>query len=172
MCTTNNKVDRQICLLDQSIEEVETAIALASHPDSQPRRILSYTVTGRWLRPQIEPLPQPSSHPSGIHEPPTIGFPMFDRSHGKTNTTPVRKTRKGKKRKNAHGQRALQPPEIPTVGDLLVHTPDPNEPRYCYCNNVSYGAVRIVPLPPAFLKLTTYRRWCNAKTVQNVHMIG
>jgi len=65
------QVDRQIRLLDQSIEEAETVIALASHPDSQPRRILSYSVTGRWLRPQIESPPQPSDNKPGIHEPPT-----------------------------------------------------------------------------------------------------
>ena len=146
MGVTNNQVDRQIRLLDQSIEEVETIIALASHPDSQPRRILSYTVTGRWLRPQIEPLPQPSDRLSGTHEPPTIEFPVSDRSHGRAETTTVRRTKKGKKRKNVHGQHASQPPEISAVGDVAVHTPDPNEPRYCYCNNVSYGAVRVVSL--------------------------
>jgi hypothetical protein len=128
-------------------------IALASGPESQPRRILSYTVTGRWLRPQIEPLPQPSDHLSGTHEPPTAGFLMPDRSRGKTNTTSVRRTRKGKKRGDVHGQRVLQPPEVSTVGDVLVHTPDPNEPRYCYCKNVSYGAVRVVSLPSAFPNL-------------------
>jgi len=162
---TNDQVDRQIRLLDQSIEEVETMIALASHPDSQPRRILSYAVTGRWLRPQIEPLPQPSDQLSGTHEPPTIEFPVLDRSRGGTGTTSVRRTKKGKKRKNVHGQHTLQPPEILTVGDVVVHTPDPNEPRYCYCNNVSYGAVWVVSLSSTSLKLTTCHRWYNVKTV-------
>jgi len=166
-----SQVDRQIRFLDQSIEEAETTIALASHPDSQPRRILSYAVTGRWLRPQIEPL-QSTDQLSGTHEPPTIGFPAEVRSRGKTNATSLRKNRKGKKKKSAHGQRVLQPPEIPTAGDVLVHTSDPNEPRYCYCDNVSYGAVRVFSLPSAFLKLITHRRWCNVKTAQDVHMIG
>jgi len=136
-----DSVDRQIRLLDQSIEEVETIIASTSHPDSQPRRILSYMVTGRWLRPQIEPLPQPSDHVSGTQEPPTIELPMPDRSRGKTNTVSLRKNRKGKKRKNVHGQRALLPPETSTAGGVPVNAQDPNEPRYCYCNNVSYGAM-------------------------------
>jgi len=154
------------------MEEVETVIAFTSHPDSQPRRILSYTVTGRWLRPQIEPLPQPLDHQSGTREPPTIELPVPDRSRGKTNTTLLRKTRKGKRRKNVHGQRMLQPPEISTVGDGPAHASDPNEPRYCYCENVSYGAVRVVFLSSALLKFTSYRRWCNAKTARNVDTIG
>jgi len=138
-----NQVDRQIRLLDQSIEEVEANITLASHPDSQPRRILSYTVTGRWLRPQIEPLLQSTDQLSSAREPLTVGFPGPDRSRGKTNATSLRKNKKNKKKKNAHDQRMLQPPEIPTAGDVLVHASDPNEPRYCYCDNVSYGAVRV-----------------------------
>jgi hypothetical protein len=153
------------------MEEIETNIALANHPDSQPRRILSYAVTGRWLRPQIEPL-QSTDQLSGTHEPPAIGFPAPDRSRGKTNTTPLRKNRKSKKKKNPHGQRVPQPPEIPTAGDTLVHASDPNEPRYCYCDNVSYGAVRVFYPSSAFLKLITYRRWCNVKTAQDVHTIG
>ena len=167
-----NQVDRQIRLLDQSIEEVESMIASASHPDSQPRRILSYTVTGRWLRPQIEPLPQPSDRLSSAHEPPTIGFPVLDRSRGRTEIISARRTKKGKKRKNVHGQHTLQAPEISTAGDVAVHMPDPNELRYCYCNNVSYGAVRAASLSFAFLKLTVCCRWCNVKMVQNVHSIG
>lgn len=166
-----SQVDRQIRFLDQSIEEVETNIALASHPDSQPRRILSYTVTGRWLRPQIEPL-QSTDQLSGTHEPRAAGFPAQDRSRGNTNATSLRRNRKGKKKKNAHGQRVLRPPEIPAAGDVLVHTSDPNEPRYCYCDNVSYGAVRVFSLSSAFLKLIMYRRWCNVKTAQDVRMIG
>lgn len=147
-------------------------IAVASHPDSQPRRILSHIVTGRWLRPQIEPPPQPLDHLSGIHEPLTIGFPVLDRSHGKTNTTSVRRTKKGKKRKNLHDQRVLQLPEIPTVGDVLAQTSDPSEPRYCRCNNVSYGAVRVISPSSPLQALTIYRRWCNVKTARNVNTIG
>ncbi|KAF9653022.1 hypothetical protein BDM02DRAFT_3182990 [Thelephora ganbajun] len=134
-----DSIDRQICLLDQSIEEVETIIVLASHPDPQSRRILSYTVTGRWLRPQTEPLSQPLDHLSGTHEPPTIELSITDRSHGRTNIASVQNNRKGKKKKkNVHGQRVSQKPEISTVGDASVR---PNEPLYCYCNNVSYGAM-------------------------------
>jgi hypothetical protein len=163
------QVDRQIRLLDQSIEEAETVIALASHPDSQPRRILSYSVTGRWLRPQIESPPQPSDNKPGIHEPPTGELPLPDRSRGKANVT--RKPRKGKKRKNVHGQRMLQQPETSAAGGV-IHESDPNEPRYCYCNNVSYGAVRAVPLCSTSLKLTKHCRWCNVKIPQNAHAIG
>lgn len=151
---------------------MEAIIALASHPDSHPRRILSYTVTGRWLRPQIEPPPQPSDQLSSTHEPPTIEFPVPDRPRGKPSATSSRKNRKGKKKKNAHGQRVLQPPEVSTTGSVPVHTPDPNEPRYCYCNNVSYGAVRVVPPPSVFLRLITHCRWCNVKTARGVHTIG
>ena len=135
-----NQVDRQIRFLDQSIEEVEAAIVSASHPDYQPKRILSYAVTGRWLRPQIEPPLQPSDNQSSAHELQTVGFSVPVRPRGKTST---RKTRKGKK-KTTHGQRMLQRPETSTTGDVVIHEPDPNEPRYCYCNNVSYGAVRVV----------------------------
>ncbi|KAF9792322.1 hypothetical protein BJ322DRAFT_34018 [Thelephora terrestris] len=136
-----DSVDRQIRLLDQSIEEVEAAIALASHPDSQPRRILSYTVTGRWLRPQIEPPPLSSDKQSSSHELPPVGSSIQDQSRVKVNTTPIRKGKKGKKRKNALGPRTLQRSNPSTVGDVVLHEPDPNEPRYCYCNNVSYGAM-------------------------------
>lgn len=65
----------------------------------------------------------------------------------------------------------LQQPGTLMAGEVVVHEPDPNEPRYCYCNNVSYGAVRVVPCS-LFLNLTMYYRWCNVKTPQNVHTIG
>jgi hypothetical protein len=138
-----NQVDRQIRLLDQSLEEIEAVIASASHPDSQPRRILSCAITGRWLRPQIEPPPQSSDSQSSTHELQTAVFPVPDKPHGKTNTASTRKIRKGKKRKSVHDQRVLQQPGTSVVGDAVIHEPDPNEPRYCYCNNVSYGAVRV-----------------------------
>ena len=166
-----NQVDRQIRLLDQSIEEVEAAIALASHPDSQPRRILSYTVTGRWLRPQIEPPPLPPDNQPSSYEPPLVGSSTQDQSLVRVNTTPTRKGKKGKKKKNFPGQRTLQQSDPSTIGDV-VHESDPNEPRYCYCNNVSYGAVRVVFLCFIFLMLTTCLRWSNVKTPQNVHAIG
>ena len=143
---TNDQVDRQIRLLDQSIDEVETMIVLASHPDSQPRRILSHTVTGRWLRPQIELPPQPSDHPSDIRASPTVG----DGPRGKANTISVRRTKKGKKRKSVHEQHVFQPLETTAVGDIVVHTTDPNEPRYCRCRNVSYGDVRVTCCPLRF----------------------
>jgi hypothetical protein len=147
-------------------------IALASHPDSQPRRILSYNVTGRWLRPPLEPLPQLSDNRSSTHEPQMVGPFVPDQSHGKANGTLTRKNGKGKKRKSIPGQRMLQRPGTSTAGDAVVHESDPNEPRYCYCNNVSYGAVRVVPVCSPYLKLTTYRRWCNVKIPQSVHAIG
>src|ERR1700733_7503313 len=97
-----NQVERQIRLLDQSIEEVEAAITSASHPDYQPRRILSYAITGRWLRPQIEPLLQPSD---SVHDLQAIGLSLPGGSQGKTNTTSTRRTRRGKRRKGTHDQR-------------------------------------------------------------------
>jgi len=81
-------------------------------------------------------------------------------SRGRTETTSVRITDKDEGRENVHGQHTLQPPEISAVGDAAVHT-DSTEPRYCYCNTASQGAVRVVSLSSAFLKLTTYRRWYN-----------
>lgn len=127
------------------MEEVEAVIALASQPDSQQRRILSYTVTGRWLRPQIEPAPQLPENQSITHELSTVGFSTVDQSYGMPSTTPTRKTRKVKKRKDTHCRRVSQQPDSTAGGDV-VHESDPNEPRYCYCNNVSYGAVRSAPL--------------------------
>lgn len=143
---TTNQVDRQIHLLDQSIEEVEAVIASAIHPVSQPRRILSHSVTGRWLRPQIEPPLPPFDNQSNTHELQSVGFSAPDGPREKTNTTSIRKPRKGKKRKGTHSQRTLQQPETSAAGDVVIHEPDPNEPRYCYCNNVSYGAVRVISL--------------------------
>ena len=166
-----DQVDRQIRLLNQSIEEVEAFTASTSHPDSQPRRILSYAVTGRWLRPQIGPSLQPLDNQFSTHESQTIELSIPNRAHGKTSVTSIRKIKKGKKRKNVHGQRVLQQPGTSTAVDVVVHEPDPNEPRYCYCNNVSYGAVRVVSVS-VFLKLRVYCRWYNVKTPQNVHMIG
>lgn len=172
MGAISNQVDRQIRLLDQSIEEVEATITLASRPDSQPRRILSHAVTGRWLRPQIEPPPQPLDQPPSAHELPINGFSAPDRSRGKTNATSLRKNKKGKKKKHTYGQGVLQPPGIPTAGDALTHTPDPNEPRYCYCDNVSYGAVRVIYLPSFPSELIADCRWCNVKTARGVHTTG
>ena len=169
--STMNQIDRQIRLLDQSVEEVEAVIASASHPDAQPRRILSYAVTGRWLRPQIEPPPQLSDNHSSTHELQTAGFPIPERPRWKTSTASTRKTRKGKKRKSVHGQRMLQKPETSAAGDGVLHESDPNEPRYCYCNNVSYGAVRVVSVVRVSNAYDVFR-WCNVKTPQNVHTIG
>lgn len=147
-------------------------VALANHPDSQPRRILSHAVTGRWLRPQIEPPPQPSDHPSGTHESPVIGLPVLDGSQGKASTTSVRRTKKGKKRRNLHDKHVLRSPDASTIGDIVAPITDPNEPRYCRCRNVSYGDVRTISPSSAFLRLTTHRRWCNVRTVRNANTIG
>lgn len=144
---------------------------MSGHPNSQQRRILSYTVTSRWLRPQIEPPSQPSDNQPDGHELPPVGSPVQDRPHG--NAHPVRKIRKGKKKKSLFSQRISQQADALAAGDAVAHESDPNEPRYCYCNNVSYGAVRVVHPSSVFLSLRTTRlRWFNAKIPQNVHAIG
>lgn len=89
---------------------------------------------------------------------------MQDESLAKINTTPIRKGKKGKKKRNVPGQHTLQQSDPSAIRDVVVHESDPNEPRYCYCNNVSYGAVRVVFPCFVFPMLTACLRWSNVKT--------
>ena len=77
----------------------------------------------------------------------TIGMATGSDARG----PPSKKSKKGKKKKS---EKAISEPEV-TPGVVVsssrslrlkvppLKTADPDEPKYCYCNNISFGDVRL-----------------------------
>jgi len=120
--------------------------------------ILSDAAVGRWVRPPREP----ESLESGVSDAndavqasvqgdgvPNLGIVALENTDRPPITAIVRRGRKGKGKKritstNSTGLSTLTVtvPPLASVtlqaGDMPV---DPNEPRYCYCNQVSFGVM-------------------------------
>lgn len=161
------QVDRHIRLLDQAIKEQETSISLGIRPGTHLAPILlPDLVVPRWARPtRIEHSPTPSLSP----EPTTVPLPTEELPGGS-----VRPGRGRKARKKPELQPETPPPpleevlnipttrttrsvklKIPAQADVKGSqvAGDSNEPRYCYCNQVSFGTVRSVSLDLPWMKL-------------------
>lgn len=154
--TAYETVDRQIRLLDQAIKEQEAAISLGMRPGTHLAPILLPDIVAvpRWARPSrvehsplaLTPEPEPPSAPIVFNEPVPVVPPSVKK--GKKHVShelepkeepaaavPVEapKTRRGVK------LTLSAPPPGPSGGPPLF--PDPNEKRYCYCNQVSFGTM-------------------------------
>lgn len=145
--TAYETVDRHIRLLDQTIKEQEASISLGIRPGTHLAPILlPDLVVPRWVRPtRIERSPTPSLSP----ELPAI---LPQESTEELSTESARPGRGRKARKKSEPESETPPPlpeevlKIPatrTTRSVKLKIPaqaqaDPNEPRYCYCNQVSY----------------------------------
>jgi len=145
-----DSVDRQIRLLDFAIKEQEVSLTVGLKPGTHLLPILSDATVGRWVRPPRDPLDpgvsdgnDQANQGDGV---PTLGV-VADNNDRAPIAGIVRRGKKGKgKRKSAASVQAgsaslkLMVPPLSSVGlqpdDMHV---DPHEPRYCYCNQISFG---------------------------------
>ncbi|KIL00636.1 hypothetical protein PAXRUDRAFT_821424 [Paxillus rubicundulus Ve08.2h10] len=163
--TAYETVDRHIRLLDQAIKEQEAAISLGMRPGTHLAPILlPDLVVPRWARPsRVEYSPVPALSPElELHvteKPQVLGPPEPLAPSSK----PTRKGRKPaaqqaagpeevEKEKEPAMSAAAEAQELPrtrrsgvrlTIPALTGPTvpADPNEVRYCYCNQVSFGTM-------------------------------
>ncbi|KAJ7043368.1 hypothetical protein C8F04DRAFT_1074537 [Mycena alexandri] len=122
-----DSVERSIRLLDQAIQEQEHAISLGARPGTRLAPILlPELVMPRW------------SKPARV----TLSPDLDDALGGGENKAPApsqqrrKKPKKGRKR-DAVPNEAVVPPPRPKPPH--IPNPDPTEPRYCYCDQVSFG---------------------------------
>ncbi|KAG1754153.1 hypothetical protein EDB19DRAFT_1626621 [Suillus lakei] len=147
--TAYETVDRHIRLLDQAIKEQEASISLGIRPGTHLAPILlPDLVVPRWARPtRIEHSPTPSLSPE------LSAVPLPQES---TEELPAESARPGRGRKARKKLESETPPPLPeevlkipairTTRSVKLKIPtqaqaDPNEPRYCYCNQVSYDTM-------------------------------
>ncbi|KAG1904030.1 uncharacterized protein F5891DRAFT_946500 [Suillus fuscotomentosus] len=145
--TAYETVDRHIRLLDQAIKEQEASISLGIRPGTHLAPILlPDLVVPRWVRPtRMERSPTPSLSPE-------LSTILLQESTEELSTESARPGRGRKARKKPEPKSETPPPlpeevlKIPatrTTRSVKLKIPaqaqaDPNEPRYCYCNQVSY----------------------------------
>ncbi|KAJ7771879.1 hypothetical protein B0H16DRAFT_1515075 [Mycena metata] len=122
-----DSVERSIRLIDQAIQEQEHAISLGARPGTRLAPILlPELVMPRW------------SKPARV----TLSPDLDDALGGGENKAPApsqqrrKKSKKGRK-KDPVPNEAVVPPPRPKPPH--IPNPDPNEPRYCYCDQVSFG---------------------------------
>ncbi|OJA11611.1 hypothetical protein AZE42_01946 [Rhizopogon vesiculosus] len=156
--TAYETVDRHIRLLDQAIKEQEASISLGTRPGTHLAPILlPDLVVPRWARPtRVEHSPTPSLSP----EPTTVPLPQEPTEELYVEPARPGRGRKARKKPEPQSETPPPPPEevlkMPatrTTRSVKLKIPvqadpkgpqiagDPNEPRYCYCNQVSYGTM-------------------------------
>ncbi|KAG0706408.1 hypothetical protein DFH29DRAFT_996045 [Suillus ampliporus] len=153
--TAYETVDRHIRLLDQAIKEQEASISLGIRPGTHLAPILlPDLVVPRWARPtRIEHSPTPSLS----LELPAVSLPQDSIEQILAEARPGR-GRKPRRKPETQSETSLPPseeilrlPATRTTRSVKLKIPaqadpkgppipsDPNEPRYCYCNQVSFG---------------------------------
>ncbi|KAG2158017.1 uncharacterized protein EDB93DRAFT_740480 [Suillus bovinus] len=145
--TAYETVDRHIRLLDQAIKEQETSISLGIRPGTHLAPILlPDLVVPRWVRPaRVERSPTPSLSPE-----PSALLPQESTEELSTESARPGRGRKARKKPELESEtppplpeEVLKIPATRTTRSVKLKIPaqaqaDPNEPRYCYCNQVSY----------------------------------
>ncbi|KAJ7074412.1 hypothetical protein C8F01DRAFT_1100433 [Mycena amicta] len=115
-------VERNIRVVDHAIAEQEHAISLGARPGTHLAPVLlPELVMPRWAKPARISL-----------------SPDLDEALGgtpKPANQPRKKGRKGRNKKNTTEEFSPLPRPDPPV----IPNPDPNERRYCYCDQVSFG---------------------------------
>ena len=160
------KIDRHIRLLDQSIREQEMSISFGLRQGTHPSLLPDLAAPSRWARATRathSPIPGLSDDEDltapGISAGTEVTIGMA--TGNEANRGPTSSSKKGKKSKKRKTDRAVVEAEVApgpsppatqsvkikvrplsstTQGDAAA---DPNEPKYCYCNRVSYGNVRL-----------------------------
>ncbi|KAG1837704.1 hypothetical protein DFJ58DRAFT_734200 [Suillus subalutaceus] len=162
--TAYETVDRHIRLLDQAIKEQEASISLGIRPGTHLAPILlPDLVVPRWVRPtRIERSPTPSLSP----ELPAILLPQESIEELSIESARPGRGRKARKKSEPESEtppplpeEVLKIPAIRTTRSVKLKIPaqaqaDPNEPRYCYCNQVSYETVRSVVIDFTWMEFT------------------
>lgn len=138
-----DQADRQIRFLDFAIQEQETSLTLGLRPGTNPLHTLCGTVVQRYIRPQVEGTADHFAQDDGIPilgvvDPDTTPNPIVKRKHRKS-------TGGGRRRVTARtasgALKVMIPPLVSFAGPPPEAEIDPNEPRYCYCHQVSFGEV-------------------------------
>ncbi|KAJ7684807.1 hypothetical protein DFH06DRAFT_19728 [Mycena polygramma] len=136
-----DSVDRSIRLIDQAIREQEHAISLGARSGTRLAPILLPELTmPKWTKPvRVTLSPDLDDALGGSQE--------------KAPTQPQRrkKSKKGRKKDNPPSE-ALVP--LPRPKPPIIPNADPNESRYCYCDQVSFGEVRALVLFASFSAFT------------------
>ncbi|KAN0105254.1 hypothetical protein V8E52_011242 [Russula decolorans] len=159
-----DSVDRHIRLLDQSIREQEMSVSFGLRQGTHPSLLPDLAAPSRWARAtRVTHSPIPSlSEDEDITAGPaisagsevTIGMATTTGSEPpRASSSSSKKNKKSKKRKadkavseaeatpatitsSTRSLRLKVPPLNSVQGDAAA---DPNEPKYCYCNRVSFG---------------------------------
>ncbi|KAA1476189.1 hypothetical protein DENSPDRAFT_843092 [Dentipellis sp. KUC8613] len=150
--TTYDSVDRHIRLLDQAIKEQETSISLGLRPGTHAMFLPEVPVPRSNRPPRAEFSPVLNLDvvtDGGIEGEPTVGL-ISDEPLRQKIRSGLRKGKKGSKASvtaSAEPERPLSPPHsrtiklrVPPLSTIQAgeHV-DPNEPKYCYCHDVSHG---------------------------------
>lgn len=165
------KVDRHIRLLDQSIREQEMSLSFGLRQGTHPSLLPDLAAPSRWARAtrsthspipglsEDEDITVPGIIISAGSEV-TIG--MATGNEAQRGPSAPKKSKKGKKRRTEKAvsePEAIATPATATTSSsrsLRLKVPplsavvqgdaaaDPNEPKYCYCNRVSFGNVRLL----------------------------
>ncbi|KAH8983586.1 hypothetical protein EDB86DRAFT_2966390 [Lactarius hatsudake] len=155
-----DSVDRHIRQLDQSIREQEMSISFGLRQGTHPSLLPDLAAPSRWARPtRVTHSPIP-----GLSEDEEVTAPKISASSEvtigmatgseATRGPPSKKGKKGKRRKSdkAVSETEVAPPVVvSSTRSLRLKVPplnstaqadaaaDPDEPKYCYCNRVSFG---------------------------------
>lgn len=162
------QVDRYIRDLDRMIKEQETSISLGLRPGTHPAAsILPELIIPKSLRPyrpnqspsqaEFNPADQAIAVTAAEGEvPDTREEEATSRKTSLRSRQPLPKAGDAGAEKGAEKVETQAPPHdfsklkltVPPLASVqAAEIPaDPNEPRYCYCNQVSYGEVRDCPL--------------------------
>jgi hypothetical protein len=124
---TVKQVERSIRLIDQAIQEQEHAIFLGARSGTRLAPILLPELSvPKWTKPaRVTLSPDPDD--------------AFDGAQTKAPAPRRKKSKKGRK-KDPLPSEAVVP--LPRPKPPVIPNADPNEKRYCYCDQVSFGEVR------------------------------
>jgi len=165
---TNDIVNRHIKDLDRAIKEQETSISLGLRPGTHPASIILPDVVVPKSRPTGVTLDDSDSDAAveGVAEEPPIEFVPEPAEEERPIKTPRKKgrVRHARKKSDVEGRENVEPekmekpdgspdarsarnsrslkltlPARSTINASKEASISPNEPRYCYCNQVSYG---------------------------------
>ncbi|TFY65682.1 hypothetical protein EVG20_g5405 [Dentipellis fragilis] len=153
--TAYDSVDRHIRLLDQAIKEQETSISLGLRPGTHAMFLPEVPVPRSNRPPRMEPSPALNldiGADGDVEGEPSVGLISDEPSRQKGRSS----LRKGRKRLKASATASAEPEKplspqhshsiklrVPPLSTIQTgETVDPNEPKYCYCHDVSHGNVR------------------------------
>ncbi|KAI0253929.1 hypothetical protein BJV78DRAFT_140292 [Lactifluus subvellereus] len=154
-----DSVDRHVRLLDQSIREQEMSISFGLRQGTHPSLLPDLAAPSRWARAtRITHSPIPGLTDDEDEDPMAPGISAgTEVTIGMATGTDAAAPKKGKKSKKRKTDKAVAEAEVapvtsaPAARSVRIKVPplgsatqgdaaaDPNEPKYCYCNRVSFG---------------------------------